>query len=208
MALLSAVYPIVRLYCKSVPEITMDQAILHSAREFCRLSWYVQETLLVPEQDLTSFYILATSTPTQTEVLGVKAIQRDDRPLAPASFEYLRQTTGTPRWFLFEPPDVINLEPYPDASKMVLTTLKVRVAVQPLNSATTLPDALVSDFGEALGYGAISYLASIPGEIWTNDKVSLMAKEKYYQGMRMAKSNALFNHNPWNSSIQLQRFNV
>lgn len=209
MATFSSLYRQIRLYCRSVPETTMDHAIRLAAREFCRKSWYVRETIIVTELAGTAYYDIESSTPTETEILGIVAVQRDERPLAPPTTQQdVQQKEGQPKTWIFLPPSTLELAPYPAATETNLLDVYVRVALTPKADCTVLPDDLFVQYEQHLAYGAIAYLAEMPGEEWSNDKVAMEAYKKFSEAMYQAKSNAVFGHKPWGNTIALRPFAI
>lgn len=208
MADFSILYPQIRLFCRSAPDITIDHAIREATREFCRKTWYVRETITITEVADEPYYTLVP-TSDQTEVIGVVAAQRDDCALLPpTSQEEVRQKDGTPKTWIYLPPSTLELQPYPAADLTEYKDISVRIAISPILTSTELPDAPFHRYDKEIAYGAISYLASIPGENWTSDKVAAMAEARFHEGMRHAKSDAIFGHKPWGKNVRLVPFNV
>ncbi len=211
MAALSSMYKQIRLYCRSVPELTMDFAIRLAAEEFCRKSWYVRETIEVDEELGVQFYDMESSTPDETKILGVVAVQRgEDQPLYPTTQETVQQFNSYVDGFIFLPPSTLEEVEFLPADGDVddIETLYVRVALTVTEDCTVIPDALVQQYRQNLAFGAIHNLANMPGEAWSNDKLAAESATKFYEGVYHAKSNAIFGHKPWGNQIALRRFAI
>ncbi len=211
MAAFSTLYRQIRLGAKAVPETTMDYAIRLAAEEFCRKSWYLRETIEFDQEFDTQFYDLETSTPAETKILGVVAVQKGENdPLRPTSQESISQYNAQTDAYIFLPPSTLELIQFVptggDAED--LETVLVRVALTVTEECTVIPDTLVQQYRQHLAYGALSYICDMPGETWTNDKTAADSRTLFYEGVFHAKSNAIFSHKPNGNVIALRRFAV
>lgn len=209
MAAFSALYPLVRLYIKMAPEATMDTAIRHACREFCRRTWWFQRTILVQTIVGTAYYDLDSGN-AEDEILGVRAVENPVThcPLYPVSQEMVRFMEGKPRWYMFQPPDTLEINPYPSATETDLPELRVRIALQPTMVSSVLPDEVLREHDQAISDGAIAYLAGLPLEAWSNDKLATIYRQSFNEKMRVAKSDQMFSKAARDQSIELQAFNV
>ncbi len=198
MATFSSLYRQIRLYAKSVPETTMDHAIRLAAREFCRKTWFVTKTITVDAAAGSAYYLIEPDDAVNQQIIGVKAMEEasGDFVLHPAKQEEVRFREGDPRFFIFLAPSTLELIPYPAADETDLKQYLCRIAITPTADCTELPDEIFPDFEQTIAYGAIQYICNIPGEGWSNDKVADEAGKRFMEGMRHAKSKAVFGHKP------------
>lgn len=207
MAAFSELYTQVRLYCKGVPDITIDDALRLSAREFCRKTWYCTRTIDVVTTPGQAFYDIAPVDDDNEQIVGIKAVE-GEKILLPAKQESIKYEVGQPCVYIYLPPSTIELLPYPKPTETNLPEYRVRIAVTVTSNATILPDDLFPDFEQAIAYGAIKYICSMPGENWSNDDKAKMAEMKFVEGMRHAKTKAVFGHQHWNNQVSSGRFAV
>lgn len=208
MAAFSGLYSLIRLYAKGVPEETMDLAIRHSVREFCRRTWWYQRSLTVPLTANTAYYELDSGV-SDDEIIGIKAVETEDSvPLYPVTQEMVKFQTGDPMYWIFLAPSTMEVNPYPPADAVDLMELRVRVALQPTEESIIIPTEIMREHDHCIADGAIWYLTSMPQEIWSNDKVADMRMRLYYEKISNAKGDALFGKAHRDNSIQLQAFNV
>ena len=209
MAAFSSLYSLIRFHVKNAPDVTIDEAIRHATREFCRRSYWLRETIEVDTIAGEAYYDIEPADPVNQEIIGVIAVEDESyTPLRPATQQLVRYTTGHPRYFIFLPPSTLELIPYPSATETNLETYVVRVALQPTLVSVVVPDDIIREHDQTVAYGAINYLASMPSEGWSNDKVADMAFKMFRNGCADAKSDASFGKTPWDSTMQFGRFDI
>lgn len=206
MAALSRLYVQVRLACKGVPDVTIDDAVRISAREFCRKTWYCTRTIEVTEVAGAAFYDVAPESSNE-EIIGIKAVE-GERILYPTRQEDVKYEEGNPRNYIYLPPSTLELVPYPAADELDLETYRVRIVITPTVDCTELPDDLFPDFEQTIAYGAIRYIAEMPGELWTNEAVVTRAEKKFAEGLRHAKTKAVFGHQGWDGLVNSGGFAI
>lgn len=209
MAAFSSLYSLIRFHVKNAPDVTIDEAIRHSVREFCRRSYWLRETIEVTSIAGQAFYDIEPADPDNHEIIGVVAVENESfTPLLPSTQQLVRQVTGYPRYFIFLPPSTLELIPYPSATEANLETYVVRVAMQPTLTSTLVSDDILREHDHTVAFGAVHYLASMPSEGWSNDKVADKAFKLFRNGCADAKSDASFGKTPWDSTMQFGRFDI
>lgn len=209
MAALSLLYPIVRLHAKNAPEITMDLAIRHAAREFCRKTWWLRRTIAVQVVAGQAYYVLSPAEASE-DILGVVAVEygEDYGPLQPDQREWHRYRAGCVSHYAFEPPSRLQLMPYPADTETYLPEMLVRTANCPTIDADTIADEVVNEMDHAIAHGALSYLLSMPDEAWSNPRLSQDMRKMFEMDMLSAKSDSIFGHVHRGQSIKLRSFNI
>lgn len=165
MALISTLYPKLRLHVSNCPEPVLLAAVVHAAREFCRDSRVLRESLVLDVIENEQVYTLAPATE-DTEVCAVIAAQVGEYPIEPAQFEEVPQSSGKVVAYTYEPPDELWLHNIP--SSCLLEGLGVRVVLQPTTDATALPEALIRRYSDPIVYGAIAWLKSQKDRSWAD----------------------------------------
>lgn len=166
-------------------------AIVAVAIEFC------QETLAL-RQDLAPVNVVkdqadyAFAPPVDYEVTRVLSVRHDGTALVPQAEEVLEglyqdweTMTGTPRYFTQENRDGLRLVPIPDAD--VANGLKIRAALQPTRTATTLDQQLKTHWLEAIKHGAISRLKLISGQPFSDPAAAAAHRQLFREQIGEAK---------------------
>lgn len=149
----------------AVPEPTFTWAILQAARMFCVESKVLRETAVYNVVANQRYYILEPVA-ADTEIFAVKAVQLGEFPLDPTAFEEIPQSSGDALAWIFEPPEDVWLTPTPTSD--VTDGLAVRQILQPVEGATTLPDALLRKYRDKITDGALSWIYNQDGMSWYN----------------------------------------
>lgn len=168
-----------------VPEKAMIDAYRWSCREFMRKSRWLRETITVNVLDTVDTYAL-TAVTTDTEAFAIQAAQFEGDYLTPATHEEVK--SGTEGWYLFVPPATIQLAWTPDADST--GGLLVRVYLNLTIAATTIPDAVVTQWNADISYGAISRLLAMTNTAWYNSAESARYYQMYVDGLLMARLEA------------------
>ena len=195
-------YPEVLAKVPGVPPPTALAAILEGARKFCERTHIWIETL--PEIDIvadTNTYALTKSGAELIMVVNAKYKQAksdgtesdDDQyyTLAPASEETLdRLLSGSWEWRETTSPTEYYISDYSEPESWVLSFteipteastdgLRVKVAVKPDNSATTINDLFWSNHKDAISYKACAILFSQTATPWGNIQLALSFNELF-----------------------------
>jgi hypothetical protein len=162
-------YPLIRREAPGVSNPMMDGALLQAAREFCRETYIWQQILdplsLVEDQEEYELEV-----PELTRSVAILSMFHDSIPVLPRTsgemnriFPGWREDRGNrAQWFLSDiDPHTLRLIPYASEDEDDAIT-QIKVALQPVNSATELPDIIYDDHSEDLVYGALVRLHRLP----------------------------------------------
>lgn len=177
------VIPEIAQICRKAPNATMIRALNRAAREFCKQTRWLRQTLqgeTVADQEQYSM-----GSDPDLEIIGIKAMSAARQtgntkpwPLwvsAPTGWP-AGQNPAAPRFYAYTPESMFALNPTPDA----IYDLVVTLVVQPSASATSIPSQLLVRWDRAIKAGALSYLMEIPGQEWT-DKAQAQMKLREFQ---------------------------
>ncbi len=171
------------------PGFVAKRAILNAAIEFAHGTWFIQEdhaTISLVE-DQADYEL---TNPTNHKIVGIVHVLVDDEPIDGYSAAERSQIepgwrdsdnkATEPDWYLEDiqgSTKKIWLYPLPSADKA--DWIKVRLALVPAKSATTIDDCYADEHFDALVAGAIARLLMIPKKEWT-DLMSASVYQKIF----------------------------
>lgn len=206
MADLSDFSQLVRIFVPGAPDNAIEFAVRESARRFCSLSWFARRSITVTMEGDQPSYALTPSSNAE-EIIGVHAVERDEKPLHPTKPELVVTSEGTPNEWYFEPSATLVLNPYPDAS-MDGETILVRIATQPTLTAETIADDIVREYRQCIANGAIAWLLAVPKQPWTDPQMGQNMERKFLAQCMRAKEAALRGQQPWGINVRRPAFAV
>jgi hypothetical protein len=127
-----------------------------------------------------------------------------DTPLAYGPVGSEAQALGEPASAYLVSPTEIALYPVPD--DVVPRALAIRMAVQPMIGATTLPDVLAYRWMEAICAKAASSLALIPQQPFTNPELAMERSGAYEVIVNRAKLEHFRGAAMHNQSVRMRPF--
>lgn len=197
MAALSEFLPYILPMVPGCSEPMAEQAIRRVARTFCRLTDIVQFTT-DPIDIKTGVATYEMDIPAGTEILSFRDAWVGTRPLkfvgtfsANTPFAQIDMVAGKkaplndPVEVFIRLPGTVVLYPTPKAD--LAKGLTVTLSLQPTLSADTIPDILANDWIEAIANGAVSRLASMPKQPFTDPAVAADASSIYSGYVGLAK---------------------
>lgn len=163
MAALSEFIPLVGQHCPNAPSIAIEFWARRAAIEFCRRTLALQGTLAsfdtVADQ---AAYALSCGAGLQaTKLLACRLGTRRLTLVTPAEIYALadmQSASGVPEGAYLSDTSELTLYPPPAAVEAV----EVRLALEPTQSAATIPDELFNQHAGAIAYGAAAKLAMTP----------------------------------------------
>lgn len=206
MAALSDFSQLVRIFVPGAPDNAIEFAVRESARRFCSLSWFARRSInvtLVADQETYS----VTPASAQEETVGVHAVEFDEQPLTPTKPELVATSSGTPRFFYFEPAASLTLDPTPDSS-VAGETILVRIATQPTLTTETIADDIAREYRQCIANGAIAWLLNVPKQPWTDPQMGQNMERKFLTQCMRAKEVTLRGHQPWGIYVRRPSFAV
>lgn len=188
---ISSLYPQIRRYAPGCPDPILLAEIRDAAREFCQRSRWLRQTLIMDTLVDENTYELVPED-TSVEVIGIKAMEYDGEPLTPGKPEEHPHESGVPKYFFYYPASDFILMPTPDTAETQI--LNINMIVQPITTATTLPDTLTQGHERTLVFGALSRLLMMPGSAWENQSLADAYEARFHNRVEGAKAQADMTH--------------
>ncbi len=197
MATVESLVPLVRHHVMNCVDYTMEFWLLQAAREFCRETRYLRQTIFINVVQGSSYYPLSINS--DEEVIGVKAAEwvESETPLEPSAPEEIPQQAGRPTHCWFLPSKEIALSPTPNAS--LVRAVSVSVIKQPVQGAATISSELVLKHDLTLSYGAMARLFAMPKQDWTDAGLASYYADLWTTGKVKAQAEADLQHRARNS---------
>lgn len=206
----SVLYPQIRGHVKRAPQVAVDVAILDAARDFCRLSRFRQDTILLDLQASVQWYDLVP-TNTDEEVIGVDRVQYNGQswPCPVYAGESSESADGPwtqdrPTQFFYEPPKSLVLLRMPASS--LATGCTVQAILQPTDTATTLDETLFQRYHSALAAGAIAFLLNTNNSEWSNPAKAEKYEADFESGWQKAAADRDTGFKPRHTYTKVHRF--
>lgn len=181
--------PLVRAETPSCPDISIENAVVRAAIEFCERSTFWRETIdeIYTSTNVDEYDI---DTPYGAVLAEIIWAQYDGVALSPKTeSQILAYTSGTTAYYSLLNPRVLKLAPMPDSGKVV----KIRAALKPKPNATSIRDYVYDEWSEAFYHGALQRLFVMPGKPWTNPDLSLHHGQRFEDAVNTALSLAQSN---------------
>src|SRR5689334_16334934 len=131
MANLSSLRADVRVFANNCPDVTVDKYLVQAIRDFCKESWYYQQTLLVNQTASTATY---TITPASSEeIIAIDIAKQGGSKLYPVDQHETSDTVWSSftDWntgrYQFEPPNSFTVFPIPTTT--VSNNFELRLVV-------------------------------------------------------------------------------
>ena len=198
MANITSFLPRVRLEIVGCIDAIIVSYLRDSMIEFCDKSWYWQETL--PTINViagTALYLIPA--PADALISDIISVRHNDIKVSPTNEDAMddlssawRSQTGAQAiaWIASER-NLVTLYPIPS----VAGTLKVKAALKPSQTATTIPDQIFNHYLDPVAAGAKWKLMAMPGMEWSNPSLSLYYRDIYMRGISDAKMSAIRGYN-------------
>jgi hypothetical protein len=161
-----------------------EQAVLSACIEFCEQSLVVQT--IEPDNAIVDVPDYDVTVPSSQMLQKVLAVYFAGRQLTPRAKELVTAdyamrgeavagvsvTSGTPReWFMRDPAgSTVSIYPPPDASTVGAIT--ICAAFSPTQTATSVADALYTDYARDIAAGAKAILMRMPGQPFSSSKTA------------------------------------
>lgn len=180
----------------AVPAI-MEQ-LRWAIREFCRCSRFFRDTVEIQTEAGESYYDLVSSIQ-QSRVIDIDAVEVDGRPLDPTGPKEAPSAAATGEddagsvivsGYWMDPPNSLVLWPTPTA----VSNCSASVILDMEPTASALPEALYRKWADAISYGALFRLLTIPKKPWTDMPLGKDYEARFRQQIEEAKSQASRSH--------------
>lgn len=167
-----------------IPGFTIARAVLTAAGRFCKRTsiWRAELNTDFP---IAGFSILGTSPPQGSRVIALLSTTVDDRSMELAGDELLEVPRGEGRARRVA---LSDNELHFDGMFSGGETVAARGALEPLRTATTLPDILGIDWREAMIAGAASEVMRYVGVGRSDDRKALMHEARFQEMIAEARA--------------------
>ena len=196
--------PLVRPFAPRCPERMMKHGIVTAAREFCRWTRWVRETIVLDAVAGQAHYTLTPQTP-EHEVIVVRAAMHDDEPMKPTSPERApidAENSDVGRWWYFVPPALFCPVAAPESDQAGV--FDINVVLQPQAGATQLTDSLVRANDQVIADGALAFLLHQPGTNWHNPQLAQAHRRQFVSMLGDRQYEADSQHQPYNFRVRSQ----
>jgi hypothetical protein len=182
--------PEVLPYVQDVPEVVAVQAIRNACIQFCEETHYLQEELdpITGQENVGDYDLDANDS--NYKVVEIMQAYYGDQYLIPKAQEELNQIYRTSNWadlkgnpyYYFRPrASVIRLVTKPIITEQ--NKLKVKAAIAPNRSSTTVDDELFERFLEYIAHGARARLYNTPNQPYYDPKTAMEYTKRFNDEM-------------------------
>lgn len=192
----SLIIPEVMQICRAAPLGTLVNAYVRAARRFCSRSRWLQRQIVGNTVIGQQLYGLGSDT--YEEIVGIAAVRialdGEKPPLTESSSSSWDPTDedGEPELYQYVPEGQFALHPVPAA----VYELTINVVVQPKRGASSIDEALATQWDQELQDGALGYLLRLPGMPWTDKPEAAVREARFNQAIHSASINAQRGYNP------------
>lgn len=203
--------PEVMQFVKDVPEVVAVNAIRNSCIEFCQETRYIQENL-DPMAGISGVGVYELEPDGNYKIADIVEAWYGDAFLVPRSIEQLTQIYRTTNWntlagnpyYYFRPSSQeVQLVPYPQITEA--NKIKLRVALKPSRSSTTVREEIYERFLEDIAYGARARLYNTPNQPYYDLKTSLEYLKRFNDVMADVRTQVNKGLTRASVSIEFQR---
>lgn len=188
----------VRAEIPEVPKIIAQKYLMRATRMFCQETRAWRVDFLVSTTATIATITLTSKFPSGTELVDIVSVKHTDggAPVEPRTYNWLDKnltdwrsdTALKANYYVLDGNNIMRLVPTP--STTVADAYDVRVAVQPLRTATTLDSVLTNRYDEDLINGTLALLYRIPRKPWTDLSLAQFYQVKFNDSMPRARSEA------------------
>lgn len=191
----SALSPEILAVAPSCPLLTITRELRNAARDFC-LKSNAYRHRIDNEPVSSGEPNVQILTPDDTILIRPISVSVNGLLITPVTDALLdvddpswRTASGPPKHYLreWDVLDELRLYPIPDAD---YTTVGMRgiVAVQPTRAATTIEEAFLDRYQEAIIHGALSKLLLVPSASWYNPTQGIYHKGQFLDAIDAART--------------------
>ena len=208
-----AFLPEVMPYVQDVPEVVAVQAIRNACIQFCEETHYLQENLdpITGQENVGDYDLDANDS--NYKVVEIMQAYYGDQLLIPKAQEELNQIYRTSNWedlkgnpyYYFRPrASVVRL-----VTKPVITEqnkLKVKAAIAPKRSSTTVDEEIFERFLEYIAHGARARLYNTPNQPYYDPKTAMEYTKRFNDEMAEVRTRVYKGLTRAAARIEFQRF--
>jgi hypothetical protein len=191
----------VRTELPGVPLPLLQLQYAEAVREFFHrsLAWQYNSPDLFDLNAATAFPTITAGThiPTDTYVVQPVRVKWSDGSDVPFKTRdqlddiltnWEDDTGSTADYWTITAPGTFRVVPLLAAN--TTDALRLRLAIAPIATATSVPDALANEFKEQWKNGTLARLLKVPGKDWTNERLAAVYMAQFDTDIRNAKSRA------------------
>lgn len=208
-----AFLPEVMPYVQDVPEVVAVQAIRNACIQFCEETHYLQENLdpITGQENVGEYDLDANDS--NYKVVEIMQAYYGDQLLIPKAQEELNQIYRTSNWedlkgnpyYYFRPrASVVRL-----VTKPVITEqnkLKVKAAIAPKRSSTTVDEEIFERFLEYIAHGARARLYNTPNQPYYDPRTAMEYTKRFNDEMAEVRTRVYKGLTRAAARIEFQRF--
>lgn len=175
MSTLDSFLPYVRPWAPGVPDQVAYKNIRLAVIEFCERTrlWKYEDDYDVTVEQCTG----GITTPTGSILHDIEIVLFDGQELIPSTARDLDKTekgwrtgdlgTGLPRYYTQIEQNTLRIVPAMEGHVYLCLRLK------PAANATEVPDFIASEYAEAIGWGALGRILTIPGQSYSSPELGM-----------------------------------
>ena len=205
--------PEVMPYVHDVPEIVAVQAIRNACIQFCEETHYLQENLdpIAGQENVGDYDLDANDS--NYKVVEIMQAYYGDQLLIPKAQEELNQIYRTSNWedlkgnpyYYFRPrASVVRLVTKPIITEQ--NKLKVKAAIAPKRSSTTVDEEIFERFLEYIAHGARARLYNTPNQPYYDPKTAMEYTKRFNDEMAEVRTRVYKGLTRAAARIEFQRF--
>lgn len=208
-----AFLPEVMPYVQDVPEVVAVQAIRNACIQFCEETHYLQENLdpITGQENVGDYDLDANDS--NYKVVEIMQAYYGDQLLIPKAQEELNQIYRTSNWedlkgnpyYYFRPrASVVRLVTKPIITEQ--SKLKVKAAIAPKRSSTTVDEEIFERFLEYIAHGARARLYNTPNQPYYDPKTAMEYTKRFNDEMAEVRTRVYKGLTRAAARIEFQRF--
>lgn len=208
-----AFLPEVMPYVQDVPEVVAVQAIRNACIQFCEETHYLQENLdpITGQENVGDYDLDANDS--NYKVVEIMQAYYGDQLLIPKAQEELNQIYRTSNWedlkgnpyYYFRPrASVVRLVTKPIITEQ--NKLKVKAAIAPKRSSTTVDEEIFERFLEYIAHGARARLYNTPNQPYYDPKTAMEYTKRFNDEMAEVRTRVYKGLTRAAARIEFQRF--
>lgn len=210
--LIDDILPQLLIDAPECPDPVAARALIQSAGEFCRdtMVWNIfpDPVPLVDEQAVYTIVV-----PAGSRAVAVMAAWVNGRELKPKTLAEISRTLPGWQTATGSEPVLFNSQQGEDSVRVFPIPLQaagapllMRVAVEPTDAATELPDTLMAPYGEAVIQGALARLMLQPRKPWSNPDLGAFNGTRFASAKTEARIKVLHDGAPGSLRVAPRTF--
>lgn len=181
---LTSLHYLVRPYVRNCPDAVLTLWLRDAARELCRASKIVRETIVFDSVANLQKYELTPQTP-ESEVVGIKSAEWRKMLLTPVSREEVPFEYGDPYAWITDAPNAFLPIAVPTGNEVA--AFAVSVWLQPTITAVSIENAIATKYRDVVANGAMYHLFGQKDAAWGDEGQAGKYKALFDAGLANAR---------------------